>query len=427
MRPARLVAVALAGAAALAGANSAMAANGSIVLRPTSAGGTYAYTTREAPPYLGAHAVVHYVTTGPAAPPLADADGDGYPDYVEQVSADAEKALLYYARHGFKQPLADSGGPDAKPDIYVDTLPARLFGLTFTQTRAEAGTFVIVSPKLDVRTTKPLGSLSITIAHELFHVIQFSYVASGNLPLWAAEASASALSMLVFPQVQDLAMKDYLDAWLRAPWLPLYDERASCAHCYGGAWWWLYLARLNNKILPRYLAALAADDARGVATRVGVTQLDRALRGSRAGSLYDVFTRFSLNLYRRGLPVGSAYSLKTSTTPRTTAIRSVFGLSTHYVPISVPARARGVVVAVPYGGGPRPQVTLVVGGPKGRQVAGKRFRPGQGVILSTLFRNARERRRIVLIVTSGRANGVRYAVQYAAVGTRTRLPSWIAF
>src|SRR6266480_4133623 len=81
------------------------------------------------------------------APPPADADGDGFPDYVEQVGAAADIALLYYERHGFKLPLADTAGPDTKPDIYIDDLPAGVFGLTFPQT-AEGGTFVMVSPRL---------------------------------------------------------------------------------------------------------------------------------------------------------------------------------------------------------------------------------------------------------------------------------------
>jgi hypothetical protein len=53
-----------------------------------------------------------------------------YPDYVEQVGAAADTALLYYEHHGFKLPLADTAGPDSKPDIYIDNLPAGVFGLT---------------------------------------------------------------------------------------------------------------------------------------------------------------------------------------------------------------------------------------------------------------------------------------------------------
>jgi hypothetical protein len=421
---ARLLAFAVAGGFALAlGAHSASAASTKFP-RPTS-GGDYAYSTPEAAPYVGARAVVHYVTTGPDAAPLNDDNDDGYPDYVEQVSLAADTALLYYEGQGFKLPLADTAGPDAKPDIYIDDLPAGVFGLTLPQT-AEGGTFVMVSPRLDSR-QKTLASLPITVAHELFHVVQFSYVVSGKLPVWAAEGSASAFSMLVFPKVEDLSMTNFLSGWLFQPWLPLYDERFDCAHCYGGAWWWLYLAHRNSGILPRYFALLEAADQNGKPGTLGVTQLDAALRGSHVGSLNDVFTAFSLNLYRRGLPLGGPYSLSSSTTPRATSIHSVYGLSAQYVPVHVPSTSRGVVIAVPYGDGPRPQVMLVVGGPKGRRVTGKRFRPGQGMILSTMFRNAAERKRIMLIVTSGHLNGVAYQVGYAAVGRRGKLPAWIAF
>ena len=427
MRVARIAVAALAAAFALAGAQSAFAATGSAVLRPTSMGGQFAYTTAEAQPYVGTRAVVHYVTSGPAAPPLADANGNGVPDYVEAVGAAADRALLYYSRAGFKLPRPDNAGPDTKPDVYVDALPEGLYGYTLTQPHAEGGSFVLVSSKLDLSTTKPRGSVDITVAHELFHVIQFSYIVSDKVPLWSSEGSATAMSMLVFPQVQDLALADYLGFWLKQPWRPLFDERAGCAHCYGGAWWWLYLEHLSPKILPRYYSILGADDRRGVSTRIGIAQLDRALETSHTGSLFDVFGRFSIDLYRRGLPVGDAYSVKTTTSPRTTTVRSVYGLSTHYVPIRVPRAARGLVVSIPYGGGPRPEVSLVLGGPKGRRVAAKPYRPGKGFLVSATFRTARERKQIVLVVTSGRMDGVRYAVQSVAVGARGRLPGWVAF
>src|SRR6478672_13915538 len=81
------------------GAHAASAADPAAAVRPT-AGGTYAYTAPEAAPYVGARAVIHYVSTGPDAPPLNDDAGSGYPDYVEQASLAADTALLYYERHG---------------------------------------------------------------------------------------------------------------------------------------------------------------------------------------------------------------------------------------------------------------------------------------------------------------------------------------
>ncbi len=415
-----------AGVALAAGPHAALAA-GPVVERPTS-GGTYGYNVPEAAPYVGLRAVVHYVTTGPDAPPLNDDNGDGYPDYVQQVSQAADTALAYYQQYGLKPPLPDTAGPDARPDIYVDSLPAGTFGLTFGSSSAEGGAFVLVSPRLDPSTPRAFGGLSTTVAHELAHVIQYSYVVSGRLPVWAAEGSAVALTMLVFPGLEDVVATNYLDRWLKTPWLPLYDERFSCGHCYGGAWWWLYLSGLHRNVLPRYFARLESDDRTGKkSTSVGVSQLDVALRASGAGTLAQVFSRFSLRLYRRGLPLGMALKLNATTKPHATPVMGVSGLSSHYVAVHVPRRARGVVVAVPFANGPAPSVTLIVGGPKGRRVVAKRVRPGKGVLLSTMFRSPAERRRIVLVVTSGHLHGVEYQLGYAAVGPHGRLPAWIAF
>src|SRR5262249_44574782 len=231
----------------------------------------------------------------------------------------------------------------------------------------------------------------------------------------------------VLPQAQDRLNTSYLNDWLKTPWVSLDDERRSCVHCYGGAWWWLYLTSLSPKVLPRYLSNLAANQARGVSTTLGVTQLDRALRGTKAGPSDHAFPRFSLSLYRRGLQLGNPFSLKSSTTPRGISIRAVSGLSTHYIPVSVPRGARGLVVSVPYGQGPRPNVALVVGGPHGREIVARRFRPGRGVRLSTLFRSPSARRRTPLIVPSGTVTGVPYRVEYAAVGRDGKLPGWVAF
>jgi len=155
----------VAGLALAAGTHAALAAG--TVQRPTS-GGTYAFKTPEATPYVGARAVVHYVTSGPDAPALNDDNGDGYPDYVEQVAAAADVALAYYQQHGFKVPLADTAGPDTKPDIYIDSLPPGTFGLTFGEQTGEGGSFVLVSPRLDPSVPKAFGGLNPTVAHELF-------------------------------------------------------------------------------------------------------------------------------------------------------------------------------------------------------------------------------------------------------------------
>src|SRR5687767_10604402 len=179
-----LLSVVLLAAAAPAAARGA----DPVIARPTE-GGDYAYTTAEAAPYVGASAVVHYVTTGPDAPPLDDVDASGWPDFVEEAARAADRALGYYRGRGFRPPTPDTGGPDAKPDIYVRALD-QAFGVAFSPTKSVKESFVIISPDLDPSLDRPSASLHVTVAHELFHLVQYAYVGDGAFPAWAAEGTA---------------------------------------------------------------------------------------------------------------------------------------------------------------------------------------------------------------------------------------------
>ena len=50
------------------------------------------YAVREARPFCSAHFCVHYVPRTSDAPSMEDRDGDGAPNYVEQVSGQAERS-----------------------------------------------------------------------------------------------------------------------------------------------------------------------------------------------------------------------------------------------------------------------------------------------------------------------------------------------
>src|SRR5215217_6293302 len=217
------------------------------------------------------------------------------------------------------------------------------------------------------------AGLRTTVAHELAHVSHFSCVGSGRLPIWAAEGSAVALWHARRPGRAGPGRHQYLDAWLGSPWLPLYDERFSCSHCYGGAWWWLYLsgpepahaAELLRQARDRRPRGQEVDAHRRLAARRSAADEPRGLTGHR---LREVLAR---PLPTRAPPRLGAH-LNASTRIHATRALGVFGLSTHYIPVHAPARARGVVVAVPFGHGPAPSVAMIVGGPKGRRVPQRR-------------------------------------------------------
>jgi len=93
----------------------------------------------------------------------------------------------------------------------------------------------------------------------------------------------------------------------------------------------------------------------------------------------------------------------------------VRGLSTHYIPIAMPACAKGVGVGVAAASGPNPEVKLVVGGPKGRVIEGALRDKGRLQYFVPMFRNAKERAHVMLIVTSGRQIGTAYKLAYQSL------------
>jgi hypothetical protein len=401
----------LAPAAALAAAAivcAVPAGAATVVPRPTYKAPEVTITS----PYV----VVHYTRTGPDHPRfMKDDDHDNVPNYVEKLAAAANKAWLWYGHNGFKAPLPDSAGPDTKLDIYVKALPQGIYGETIPTPHAQGGAFVVVDNQLDVAHLAVHGSLQQTVAHELFHAWQLSYVPDGRIPAWAAEGSAAAMQTYVYPQILDAATVIYVDAWLNQPWRSLYDQAQGCVHCYGGALWWRFVFGLGQHVMTEYFGRLYGYEQVHKPIALGLQPLDEVLQKRAHGNLYSAFTRFSYDIYRSGYRPAPAYKLRASTTIKTTKARVVLGLSTHYIPISVPAGAKALGVGVAAAGGPNPEVKLVVGGRKGRVIEGVLRDRGHLQYFVPEFRNAKERANVTLIITSGRQVGTAYRIAYQAM------------
>jgi hypothetical protein len=397
----RLVLVAAATVAAAA-AQTCAAAN--LVPRPAYG----AAEQRVGSPYV----VVHYTRVGPDRPRfMKDDDRDNVPNYVEKLAAAANKSWLWYGHNGFKAPLPDTAGGNAKLDIYVKRLPRAVFGMAIPPARAQGGGFMVIDSRLDMAHLAKNGSLQQTVAHEMFHMFQFSYVPDGNIPVWAAEGSAVAMQTYVYPKIIDVATFDYMDHWLDQPWRSLYDEHGLCDHCYGGALFWRFLFGLGGHVVSEYFGRLHGYEKTAQAIGDGTQPLDEILQKKAHGNLYRAFTRFSYDIYRAGYRPLPFSKLTATTAVQTTPVRVVRGLSTHYVPITVPPDAKGIAA----NGGPNPEVKLVVGGPKGRVIEGVLRAEGHEQYFLTNFLTEKERRSVMLIVTSGRQVGTAYLVAYQAV------------
>ena len=207
--------------------------------------------------HASARVVVHFVVTGVNAPPLNDDDDDRVPDYVERVGEAADAAIGYYQQRGFRAIRADTGGSDARPDIYVSRFTPGTFGVAFAEERAEGGAFVVVANNLDPSRGESFVSLQGTVAHELFHLVQFSYYpvdVDPPISSWVLEGTAVALEGRVFPEMSDVVWELQLEPWLAAP------NRTMTTKTYSSWLFWRDLDLHAPEVLPAYLARRAAGD-----------------------------------------------------------------------------------------------------------------------------------------------------------------------
>ncbi len=204
--------------------------------------------------YSSGRVVVHYVVVGINAPPLNDDDLDAVPDYVERVGEAADRALAYYQRRGFRMPLRDSAGPDGRPDLYVSRFSPGTLGVAFPSSRAEGGAFVVIANNLDPSTGRSFASVYATVAHELFHLVQFAYFgpeADPPIPTWILEGTAAALEGRANPELDDIVETIQLREWFSSA------DRGLTSQSYGAQLFWRYFDTQEPGFLPALLTRLA--------------------------------------------------------------------------------------------------------------------------------------------------------------------------
>jgi hypothetical protein len=306
----RLIAVSLASMALLALAPASAAAGDQWIFRAPAARPTdhpdpnrNAYTVPEAPhsPACTRHFCVHWVAEGIDAPSLADANGDGVPDYVERVQGVAEHVYsVENGKLGWRAPRSDGrkGGGRGKTDIYLDEIGGALFGYAAPDrgqaTRAHRlprhlhGYLVLDNnyDPFEFPGTTPLHDLEVTIAHEYDHILQFGYDAYQDA--WFAESSAVWMEDQVYNGINDYLR--YVRRWVRPYDTPL---TANSIKEYGSAVWNKWLAHRYGRAIVR------SAWSRAVHTRPGgfsVAAYNSAIEAAGGSGFSRDFARFAADL-----------------------------------------------------------------------------------------------------------------------------------
>ncbi len=276
--------------------------------------------------YASERVVVHYVVLGIDAPPLNDDNQDGVPDYVERVGEAADRSLAYYELRGFHAALQDVGGPDSRPDLYISRFAPGTFGLALPAVNADGGAFAVIANNLDPSAERSLASVYGTVAHELFHLVQFSYFGrSGEpaIPTWILEGSASGIEARVYPELDDIVTTLQMRSWLSAP------QSSLTRQSYGAQLLWLELDREQPRFLPTLFRRLAARPAAGD----GVETVRSTFVDVAKAPFAPAFERFAVSA---AADYGSAIEPLFAVLPGRTRAATVAPLAIHYVRLVLP-------------------------------------------------------------------------------------------
>ena len=343
--------------------------------------------------------VVHYVTSGPDAPPPADSDRDGTPDYVEEVAQAAELSLKRFAALGFRPPSPDTWGPDAMVDIYlkdIDSRDDRSAGKAFSFGHKDGGYAIVESDVMRIT-----DSFRALVAHELFHLVQFAYVPRG-IPCWVGEGTAEAAETMVYPDGDFRASNWRTEAWLKQPWRPLTDDirDGNRDFCYAGRAWFQFLHKRDSGLLRAYFELLSTGGG-------PVKALDQATRRRGLGTAGLPYAQFATAIWNHGHTVYTWATVRPTGNIVATDDWTARPLAAYYVPVEsahdcrVGLRVEGQVDAL-----------LVV---DGRTATPTETAPGRVTFIEDICTSGyRPSDNVMLIVTAAGAEQARWRVVHEA-------------
>ena len=154
------------------------------------------------------HFYIHFDTLGNSAPDLTDSDGNGIPDYVDEVAmiADSAHHVLVDLMDWEEEPFDGEGGYD----IYIMSYAAGVYGYNYkdignTSYLQIDNDYVGYDTNFDL---EPIDIMRITVGHEYFHGIQWGYEENLGSNAYFYEMTSMWFEDILIPDGND-----YIDGW----------------------------------------------------------------------------------------------------------------------------------------------------------------------------------------------------------------------
>ncbi|MFQ5633129.1 MAG: MXAN_6640 family putative metalloprotease, partial [bacterium] len=153
---------------------------------------------------------IHYSTTGVHRVDTTSTNGHGAPDYVWEAALAADQSYqMLVETLGFNAHLSDNGVDGPEFDIYIvntrSVFSVSYYGATTPEERVGNGWTSYIAVENDFEEnffTKGLDALRVTIAHEYFHAIHFSYYFRDE-DVFFYEMSSTWFEDEAYPEVND--------------------------------------------------------------------------------------------------------------------------------------------------------------------------------------------------------------------------------
>lgn len=295
----------------------------------------------------GASILVHYATSGADAPPVADANGDGVPDFVEMVAQSAEEGLARFVSMGFRRPVSDGAlGGDGRIDFYLINMST---ADGHAGTDSCTGNVCIGYAEMEndfagASYVSLLEAVRSVAPHELFHLVQMAY-AAGQTAAWSEGSAVWAVEELYGNGNSDF--ERFVPAFLTKSFRPFERPGGGFGdgYPYGAALWPYFLSR-------RYDTGLIVKAWEASATQPFLEAFQTALaaRGSSVDAEFTTMTRWTFFTGDRA--VGGKYPDAGSwrQVPKELPLSAngkvyVDGLSAAYVDVTISGERQELLVA----------------------------------------------------------------------------------